>query len=230
MPRPITFLLATLVGAGLTGGLASPTSASTASSTKQFCSDVSKDGGTATFAQAATTGDGAAALAASLQALNADAPSKRVKSTVETLAKYLKPIGQGEKISDLGAKNVAKLNSAISSLSAYVAKSCASTGSSDAATAGGLSGTWSGQYSGPSSGTFTLNWQQSGSSLTGTITISELGDSAIPINGNVSGGKINFGTVGGLAITYAGSASGSTMSGTYHAPNGDGTWNATKQS
>src|SRR5436305_3016847 len=37
---------------------------------------------------------------------------------------------------------------------------------------GGLSGTWTGQYSGAYQGTFTLNWKQSGSNLTGSIKLS----------------------------------------------------------
>ena len=35
-----------------------------------------------------------------------------------------------------------------------------------------LSGTWSGTYSGAYHGSFTLNWKQSGSSLSGTIELS----------------------------------------------------------
>jgi hypothetical protein len=231
MSRAITFVLAVLLGAGLTGALAGASFASTSRSAKQFCSDVSKDGGTARFAQAAATGEGAAALAGSLKTLEADAPSKQLKSTVATMAKYFKPIGQGEKINDLGAKNVAKLSAAIASLSTYVAESCGSTGSSsNAASSGGLSGSWSGQYSGASDGTFQLTWQQSGSDLSGTIAISDFGDTPIPINGTVNGGKITFGTVGGLAVTFTGSTSGNSMSGTYHSPAGDGTWNANKTS
>jgi len=229
MSKALAFVLAVLLGAGLTGALAGPSFASR--STTQFCSDVSKNGGMARFAQAAATGEGAAALTGSLKSLAADAPSKQLKSTVATMAKYFKPLGQGEKVGDLGAKNVAKLSAAIANLSAFVATTCGSTGSSsNPASSGGLSGSWSGQYSGASEGTFQLTWQQSGSDLSGTIAISDFGGTPIPINGTVNGGKITFGTVGGLAITFTGSTSGNTMSGTYHAPNGDGNWNANKTS
>ena len=74
MPRSITFVLAVLLGTGLTAGVTSPALASSASSTKQFCTEVSKDGGTTSFAQAATTGQGAAALAAALHSLETVAP------------------------------------------------------------------------------------------------------------------------------------------------------------
>jgi hypothetical protein len=98
---------------------------------------------------------------------------------------------------------------------------------------GGLSGKWSGQYSGAFQGTFTLNWTQSESKLTGTIRLSSF-NGTLPINGTVSGNAIHFGTVGSTDITYSGSVSGDSMSGTYqlHTPNGaeGGPWNATRSS
>jgi hypothetical protein len=97
-----------------------------------------------------------------------------------------------------------------------------------AAGAGALSGNWSGSYSGSSSGTFTLTWQQSGSILAGTINISEVG-SPVPITGAVAGNSIHFGTVGTGAVTYTGTVSGSSMSGTWQGGNStNGTWKATK--
>lgn len=96
-----------------------------------------------------------------------------------------------------------------------------------------LSGTWSGKYSGAYSGTFTLSWRQSGSKLKGTIKLSAPPDT-LPIHGTVQDGAIRFGTVGSVGITYAGSVSGSSMSGTYqvHAPSGSagGPWSAAKSS
>lgn len=93
-----------------------------------------------------------------------------------------------------------------------------------------LSGTWSGQYSGAFNGTFTLNWQQSGSTLSGTIHLSS-GQSP-SINGTVDGSTIRFGTVGSTAITYSGTVSGNSMSGTYKVktPSGSvgGPWSASK--
>src|SRR5439155_21859052 len=98
---------------------------------------------------------------------------------------------------------------------------------------GDLSGTWSGQYSGAFKGTFTLDWTQSGSKLHGTITLSSF-NGTIPINGTVDGDAIRFGTVGSTDITYSGSVSGDSMSGTYqvHTPSGavGGPWSATRSS
>lgn len=98
---------------------------------------------------------------------------------------------------------------------------------------GGLSGKWSGTYSGTFAGTFTLNWQQSSSTLSGTIDLSTGGTD--PISGTVNGSSIQFGTVGGSqAITYSGSVSGNTMSGSYQvkagSSSGSGNWSATETS
>jgi hypothetical protein len=101
--------------------------------------------------------------------------------------------------------------------------------STTAAATGGLSGTWSGQYSGASQGTFTLTWQESGSNLSGTITLSDPAVT-LPINGNVDGGAIRFGTVGSVGVSYSGSVSGNSMSGTYQSQTGDGPWSAVKTS
>jgi hypothetical protein len=92
----------------------------------------------------------------------------------------------------------------------------------------GLSGKWSGKYGGAYSGTFTLNWDQSGSTLSGTIKLSSAGTS--DVHGKVDGSSIKFGTVGGPGITYTGSVSGDSMSGSYSTAGGGGTWSATKAS
>jgi hypothetical protein len=91
-----------------------------------------------------------------------------------------------------------------------------------------LSGTWSGQYSGGYNGTFTLQWTQSGSKLTGTIKLSQP-SGTFSINGNVHGGAISFGAVGAGA-TYTGSVSGKSMSGSYDAAPQGGSWSAKKTS
>ena len=49
-----------------------------------------------------------------------------------------------------------------------------------------LAGTWSGRYSGAFSGTFTLHWTQSGTRLSGTITLSSP-KGKYGINGSVHG-------------------------------------------
>jgi hypothetical protein len=92
-----------------------------------------------------------------------------------------------------------------------------------------LSGTWSGQYSGVYNGTFSLTWQQSGSTLSGTIILSSPART-LGITGNVAGSAISFGAVG--AVTYTGTvSSGNTMSGSYKTPaGGTGSWSATKAS
>src|SRR3954468_6687938 len=93
---------------------------------------------------------------------------------------------------------------------------------------GSLTGTWSGTYGGAYHGTFTLHWTQSKSRLTGTIAISSIGRTNI--TGRVSGSTIRFGTVGNArAITYSGSVSGTSMSGTYKTGGDGGPWSARKK-
>jgi hypothetical protein len=93
---------------------------------------------------------------------------------------------------------------------------------------GPLTGTWSGTYGGAYHGTFTLHWTQSKSRLAGTITISSIGRTNI--TGRVSGSTIRFGTVGNArAITYSGSVSGTSMSGTYKTGGDGGPWSAHKK-
>jgi len=92
-----------------------------------------------------------------------------------------------------------------------------------------LSGTWSGQYDGAFNGTFTLTWTQSNSKLTGSIKLST--DGTVNLNGVVTGNSIRFGTVGSTAITYSGTVSGDSMSGTYQVGGSTGgNWSAAKTS
>ncbi len=111
--------------------------------------------------------------------------------------------------------------------------SAAAAASTSATTATDLAGKWSGSYSGAYSGTFTLSWRQNSSKLSGTIRISAPA-ATLSIHGTVVGGAIRFGTVGSLAITYSGTVSGSTMSGTYQVNGGSsssgGPWSASKTS
>ena len=97
-----------------------------------------------------------------------------------------------------------------------------SSGGSSTQASGDLSGNWVGGYTGTFSGTFSLNWNQTGSKLAGTIHLSTAG--TVPVNGSVNGSKITFGTVGSTAITYTGTVSGTSMSGTYSTPSGGGNW------
>lgn len=101
-----------------------------------------------------------------------------------------------------------------------------SSSSTTSSSSSQLGGKWSGQYSGAYSGSFDLTWAQSGSKLAGTIHLNPGGTD--PIHGSISGGNIKFGTVGGPAITYTGTVSGSSMSGNYQTPRGGGSWSANK--
>jgi hypothetical protein len=122
------------------------------------------------------------------------------------------------------------------SFAAMAAIACGSTGSVALASAAHshkkpaahratLTGTWSGRYGGAYHGQFTLHWKQSGSTLSGTIKLSSLGGT-LSVNGTVHGSTIRFGTVGSAAITYTGSVSGTSMSGSYATPGGGGSWSA----
>jgi hypothetical protein len=91
-----------------------------------------------------------------------------------------------------------------------------------------LAGTWSGRYTGAVSGTFTLRWAQSGSTLRGTIKLSNP-PGTYPISGTVRGSQISFGAVG-VGATYSGTVSGRSMSGRWKSANRGGTWNARKTS
>jgi hypothetical protein len=91
-----------------------------------------------------------------------------------------------------------------------------------------LPGTWSGKYSGAFSGTFTLHWKQLGSSLGGSITLSNP-KGKYDISGSVHDSTIKFGAVA-VGATYTGSVSGNKMSGSYKSPQGGGTWSASKTS
>lgn len=98
---------------------------------------------------------------------------------------------------------------------------------------GPLSGTWSGSYRGSFSGTFRLRWQEIGQGLSGTIAISGFGNAPTSIHGVVEGTSISFGTVGSRAVTYSGSVSGSSMSGTWKIKAGGqalggGSWSASR--
>ena len=119
------------------------------------------------------------------------------------------------------------------SVKATSAAAPAASAPAQAAANSGLSGKWRGQYSGAYQGHFILRWHQSGSRLSGTITLSAPARGAVGIHGTVQGSTIRFGTVGSEAITYSGSASGNSMSGTWQikGPNGaagGGPWSASR--
>ncbi|MGA9634393.1 MAG: hypothetical protein WBQ41_04045 [Solirubrobacterales bacterium] len=128
-----------------------------------------------------------------------------------------------------GSSNTSNSTSAPAGTPSAAATTTATATSTTSTVGGDLTGTWSGKYSGAYSGTFDLNWQQSGSTLSGTIKLSNPGGTE-QINGTVNGSAIKFGTVGGPGITYSGSVSGSSMSGSYQTPGGGGPWSASKTS
>jgi hypothetical protein len=89
-----------------------------------------------------------------------------------------------------------------------------------------LAGKWTGSYSGAVSGHFTIHWKQSGSRLTGTITLSNP-SGKYGIGGSIKKGKIKFGAVS-VGAKYKGTFKGSSMSGTWTSPEGGGSWSASK--
>jgi hypothetical protein len=117
------------------------------------------------------------------------------------------------------------------------ASSSGSPSPSPSTSSNSLTGTWTGTYQSTTTtsayGTFTIVFTQAGSQLNGTIDIKNSGCiSTGTITGTVSGGTITFGAVkGAQTIDYTGTVSGTTMSGTYSAPqcaHGKGTWTATR--
>ena len=92
-----------------------------------------------------------------------------------------------------------------------------------------LGGKWTGSYHGGRfSGSFTLNWTQSGTKLSGSLKLSD------PIGtygctGAITGSSIQFGAVS-VGANYTGSVSsnGKSMSGTWKSPVDSGSWSATK--
>jgi hypothetical protein len=132
-----------------------------------------------------------------------------------------------------GSSNGTAQVTATQSAKANPAAAPAASAPAQPAASSGLSGKWRGRYSGAYQGHFVLRWHQSGSRLSGTITLSAPSRGTVPIHGTVQGSTIRFGTVGSEAITYSGSASGNSMSGTWQikgpsGPAGGGPWSASK--
>ena len=116
----------------------------------------------------------------------------------------------------------------LGAVAAAVTICCSAAIASAASSPSALSGTWSGKYGGAYHGTFTLQWKQAGSRLSGWIKLSTNRGAKVTITGTVHANTIRFGTVGSAAVTYSGSVSGKSMSGTYHTPGGGGSWSAHK--
>ena len=98
-----------------------------------------------------------------------------------------------------------------------------------------FTGLWAGEYMSTvpanADGTFTVVFEGSAPNYTGSIVIAGLCEPDCPITATVTGNTIGFGSVGPRAVTYKGTVSGSSMSGTYAVGSegqGEGTWKAVK--
>jgi hypothetical protein len=108
------------------------------------------------------------------------------------------------------------------------ASSPASGGNSTAT----LDGTWQGSWkdAANATGTFSVDFTQTGSSLKGTLSISLACLDGAKVTGTVNGDSIEFGSVQGQCqVDYKGSINGDQMSGTYDfSGQQGGTWEASK--
>ncbi|HLY86123.1 MAG TPA: hypothetical protein VKO84_06400 [Gaiellaceae bacterium] len=111
---------------------------------------------------------------------------------------------------------------------AGTAVAAVTSSSSHASAQSKLGGKWKGQYSGAFSGHFTLHWKQTGTKLSGSITLSSP-KGKYGISGSVHHSKIKFGAVG-VGATYKGTWKASKMSGSWNSPQGGGSWSAHKVS
>jgi hypothetical protein len=100
--------------------------------------------------------------------------------------------------------------------------------------AGKWDGSWQNSSPDSSSGTFELEWQQDGDTLSGTIEVRGTGcfDEG-SVDGTLNGSQIEFGIVsGGAKITYTGAVTNDGLSGTYSANaacgNAEGDWTAVR--
>lgn len=98
--------------------------------------------------------------------------------------------------------------------------------------AGNWHGTWASTTYAPSAGTWSAHFIQSGSTISGTVTISSRCVAQGTVHGTLTGTSITFGEVhnGTRTITFTGTVSldGTRMHGTYHTPpichSDHGTW------
>jgi len=93
---------------------------------------------------------------------------------------------------------------------------------------GEWNGTWKADSGG--SGTFSVSFSQTGSSLDGTLSISVSCLDGAKVTGKVKGHSIQFGSVKGqCSVDYKGTIEGDQMSGTYGLGQVDaGTWKASR--
>ena len=93
---------------------------------------------------------------------------------------------------------------------------CASSGSSPSAAVTGppanVAGTWSGGFYGPASNSVSMQLQQQGSAVTGTIQVGGMSNLDGPIKGTVRGNMMDYSIANGGSGTMQ--VSGNTISGT----------------
>lgn len=112
------------------------------------------------------------------------------------------------------------------------------TASTATPAAGQLEGTWTGTYTSKkfssTSGGFTVVFTQSGTELSGTITLEAGCVTSGTLSGTVTGDTIDFGAVKGQGrtVSFTGSVDGDQMKGTYDSDascgNDNGTWTASR--
>jgi hypothetical protein len=115
---------------------------------------------------------------------------------------------------------------------AIVHLGCGSSSGSQPSAAADVTGDWSGTWQSSRygvSGTFTASITQTGSVLRGSIDVPALGMLGSGLQGTAQGNAITFGDIDGL-ITFTGTVSGTSASGTYGYPSltDDGSWGATR--
>jgi hypothetical protein len=97
---------------------------------------------------------------------------------------------------------------------------------------GTIDSNWNGTYqpSGGGSGTFSVTFKQTGSSLNGTLSINVSCLDGAKVAGKVNGDTIQFGSVQGqCSVDYNGKINGDQMSGSYDIGGGTGgNWKASK--
>jgi hypothetical protein len=124
MRREAIAIMAVFITCMLAGAAMGASPAFAEGDAQAFCSTLSEVGGLDPVAEAATSGDGAADLVKPLKKLVRAAPDKRLRSSLNTLVKVFKRIGDTEDIADLSAKDIKKLNKAMTRLSIFVAANC----------------------------------------------------------------------------------------------------------
>ena len=124
MRRQVVAIITVLTTSMLAGAAMSASPAFAGGDAEAFCSTLSEIGGVDPVAEAATSGTGAADLVKPVKKFARAAPTKGLRSSLKNIAKRFKRIEDTEDINDLSAKDIKKLNKAMTKLSIYVAANC----------------------------------------------------------------------------------------------------------